>query len=329
MVLNRPDPLRPKKVVGVVVLMAIGAALGVIAAFSGRWIAEGIAGSYEVRAVITVHESETTEGRDGGKHTDWTSEALAEDGRSMRLPGDQAFGIAEPVVVRLSSLTDRVLAVRDADGELVESHDLTVKYVLMPSGAVVALLGGWLLFKTRRWHAPTLRTREATLAILLGAVLAAVLVLAPVAFGRGAFRGAATVPVQDLSQVGRRGGTPPPVVERGGTARSGDEVAMRVLGVTRGAPEGAAPWLSGFDVLTLRVEETRTTEGPFLSARLVADKHGAPNFVEYCGGAPGALANGTSAPGTHTGLLCFVVPPGFVPSYLLLGTLRERVLLTL
>ncbi len=329
MVLRRPDPVDQKSVLGVAVMLAIGAALGVIAAFSGRWIAEGVAGSSEVRAVITVNDAQTTVGRDGGENTDWTTEALAEDGRAMRLPGDRAFGIAEPVVVRLSTLTDRVLAVREAGGELVRSHDQTVKYVLMPSGAVVALLGGWLLIRTRRWHAPALKTSDAVFTALLGAALAASLVLAPVAFGRGAFRGATTVPVPDLSQLGRRSGTPPPVVERGGTARSGDDVAMRVLGVTRGAPEGSASWLSGFEVLTLRVEETRVAEGPFLSVRLVADKHGSPEFVDYCGGAPGALANGTSAPGTHTGLLCFVVPPGFVPSYLLLGALEKRVLLTL
>ncbi len=323
--LKRPEPRKPTNIVVPLLLLVIGAVLGTVAAFSGRWFAEATAGSYEVRAVITVHDSETTEGQNGTRTT-WTSEALAEDGRAMRLPGEEAFGMAEPVVVRLSALTDRVLSVRLPNGDLEDFHDQTAKVVLMTAGALAVLAGGWLL--VGRWRASAREggTAKPVLTFLLGVVLAAGVVLSPAGFGQGAFRSATTVPVPDLSKAGLRT-DPPPVVVRGGAARTGD-VTLRALGVERGAPEGAAPWLSGFEVLTVRVEETRTAEGPPVAARLVADEHGSPELVEKCAGAPGALT-GPAASGTRTGLLCFAVPPGFVPSYLLLGTVGNRSLLTL
>jgi hypothetical protein len=314
-----------RKVVVVAVLLLVGAVLGVVAAFAGRWFAEAGAGSYDVRAVVTVHDSETTEGQNGPSTT-WRSEALAEDGRAMRLPGDEAFGLADPVVVRLSSLTDRVLAVRGADGGLVKFHDLAAKAVLMPVGAVAVLIVGWGLVRARRWIA---REYEAGLAwALAGALFAAAVVLTPAGLGRGAFDGATTVPVTDLSRIDLRKGAPPPVVERGGVARSG-AVTVRALEVRHGAPAGAAQWLGEFDVLAVLVEEIRQVEGQPVAVRLVADGHGAPERVDDCAGAPGALTEEPSAPGTRTGLLCFAVPPGFAPSYLLLGTLGDRVLLTL
>ncbi|MEV8437413.1 hypothetical protein AB0425_08580 [Actinosynnema sp. NPDC051121] len=314
-----------RKVVAAAVLLLVGAVLGVVAAFSGRWFAEAVAGSYEVRAVVTVHDSETTEGQNGPSTT-WRSEALAEGGRALRLPGDEAFGLAEPVVVRLSSLTDRVLAVRGADGGLVKFHDLSVKAVLMPLGAVAVLIAGWVLIRARRWVAREFRAGSAY--AVVGALLAAAVVLTPAGLGRGAFAGATTVPVTDLSQVDLRRGTPPPVVERGGVARPGD-VTVRVLDVRHGAPAGAAQWSGEFDVLAVLVEETRPAGAQPVAVRLVADRHGAPERVADCAGAPGALTDAPSAPGTRTGLLCFAVPPGFAPSYLLLGTLEDRVLLTL
>jgi hypothetical protein len=275
--------------------------------------------------VVTVHDSETSEGQNGPS-TSWTSEAVAEGGRAMRLPGEEEFSLARPVVVRLSSLTDRVLAVRVADGRLVKFHDLAAKAVLMPVGAAAVLVAGWVLVRTGRRHAPKFRT--AVLYSLAGATFAAAMVLSPSGFGRGAFDSATTVPVTDLSRVDLRPGAPPPVAERGAVATSGD-AAVRVLDVRRGAPEGAAQWLSEFEVLTVKVEETRSTAGEPLDVRLVADEHGAPTRVGDCAGAPGALTGATSAPGTRTALLCFAVPPGFAPSYLLIGALEDRALLTL
>jgi hypothetical protein len=322
--LREPSGIDVRKVAATLVLLAVGAALGVVAAFSGRWFAEAVAGSYEVRAVVTVHDSETSEGQNGPSTT-WTSEAVAEGGRAMRLPGEKEFGLADPVVVRLSSLTDRVLAVRVADGDLVKFHDRAAKAVLMPVGAAAVLVAGWVLVRTGRRHARGFKT---ALYPLAGAAFAAAVVLAPGGLGRGAFDSATTVPVTDLSQVELRTGAPPPVTGRGAVARSGD-AEVRVLDVRRGAPEGAARWLSEFEVLTLVVEETRSTAGEPVAVRLVADEYGAPTRVDDCAGAPGALTGATSAPGTRTALLCFAVPPGFVPSYLLLGTLEDRALLTL
>ncbi|MCC8243308.1 hypothetical protein [Saccharothrix luteola] len=199
------------------------------------------------------------------------------------------------MVVRLSSLTDRVLAVRVADGGLVEFHDLAAKAVLMPVGAAAVLVAGWVLVRAGRRHGRGFRTK--VLYTVAGAVLAAAMVLAPGGFGRGAFDSATTAPVTDLTQVELRTGAPPPVAGRGAVARSGD-AAVRVLEVRRGAPEGAARWMSEFQVLTLVVEETRSTAGEPVAVRLVADEHGAPVRVDDCAGALGALTGAASAPGT-------------------------------
>ena len=132
-----------------------------------------------VRAVVTVHDSETTQGQNGPSTT-WSSEALAEGGRAMRLPGDEAFGLADPVVVRLSSLTDRVLAVRGADGGLVKFHDRAVKAVLMPVGALAVLVAAWVLFRTRRWYARESKPIGVVLYPLVGALVAAAVVTSSV-----------------------------------------------------------------------------------------------------------------------------------------------------
>lgn len=315
---NEPKP-DVRKIAAVVMLGLAGVVLGVVASFSGRWIAEGVAGTYAVRAVVTVYDRETSEGQNGPV-TSYSVEARAEDGRAISLPGNTEFSLADPVVVRLSSLTDRVLSVRGVDG-LVESHDLVWKAVPAIGGVVVVLFAGWLLVTARRLPSGGLRYRGVVVSVLSGAVVAGFLVLSPTGFGRGAFI-ESTDRVLDLSRTYSRDG-PVPVVDRGEVVRT-DAFTVRASDVRRGSPEGAAPWLDEFDVVTVRIEATRLKDGP-IPLELRADEHGRPGLVRDCAGA----FDHDGAQETVAGLVCFVVPPGYQPTQLVVGSLEQQVMLTL
>ncbi|MBB5857941.1 hypothetical protein ACFQ05_20220 [Amycolatopsis umgeniensis] len=292
------------------VLLALGIVLGFIAAFAGRWAAEGMAETYDSRAVISVSDSTTTEGQ-SGPHTTYETLAVTEDGRAIELPTGRAFGLAEPVVVRISSLTDRVLSVRGAD-EVVEAHHPWERITVMSIGGALLVLGAVVVYSVAR---PV--TVRKSLSFLAGFVFAAYVVLAPVGFGGTAYRDAAD-PVPNLWEHRRDAWGPPPVIGKGQTAASGDS-AVRVLDSRPESPEGAEAWLSGFHVLALRIEASRLGD---TALELSADEHGSPRRVEQCAGAPGAF-DGT------TGLVCFVVPPGYQPKYLVVGELDREVLLAL
>ncbi|WP_158852041.1 hypothetical protein [Saccharothrix deserti] len=319
---NAPKPdVRKLKAVAALVLVGVG--LGAMASFGGRWIAEGLAGTYTVRAVVSVYDSETVESQDG-PDTFYTVEARAEDGRAISLPGNEEFGITDPVVVRLSSLTHRVLSVRGADA-LVKSHDRVWKAVPAVAGVVAVLFAGWMLVAGRRVISSGLGPRGVLAAVVCGAVIAGFVLLSPSGFGRGAFIDS-TGPVPDLSGRYSRGGEPP-TVERGGVVRN-EDFTLRASDVRRGAPEGAAAWLSEFEVVTVRVEATRLTDFP-IPLELRADEHGRPGLVRDCAGAPGAFDHESVVGRTVTGLVCFVVPQGYQPTQLVVGQLEQRVMLTL
>ncbi|WP_181774024.1 hypothetical protein [Amycolatopsis pittospori] len=288
-------------------LFVIGVVLGFIAAFVCRWTAEGSADAYDVRAVITTTDSETTEGQ-SGPHTTYEILAVTENGRAIDLPTGETFGLAEPVVVRLSSLTDRVLSVRGAD-TVLEVHHPWEKIAAMSAGGLLLLIGSVVVFLVAR--------ARSLPAFLAGAAMAAYVVLAPLGFGGTAYREAAD-PIPDLWEHRRQAWGPPPVIGRGQTVVAGDST-LRVIDRAPKPPEGAAAWLSGFHVLTLRIEATRLGD---TALELSAGEHGAPRRVEDCAGAPGAF-DGTE------GLVCFVVPPGYRPEYLVVGKLDREILLTL
>ncbi len=303
-------PEESQKSQWVAVLLVTGIVLGFIAAFAGRWTAEGMAGTYDLRAVISVADSTTTEGQNG-PHTTHEIVAVAENARAVELPTGEAFGLAEPVVVGLSSLTDRVLSVRGAD-EVVEAHHPWEKITAMSIGGVVLVLGVAVAFSVTR---PV--TVRKSLSFLAGFVFGAYVVLAPLGFGWTAYREAAD-PVPNLWEYRREAWGPPPVIGKGQAAVSGDST-VRVLDSRAEPPEGAEAWLGGFHVLALRVETSRLGD---TALELSADEHGAPRRVEDCAGAPGAF-DGTA------GLVCFVVPSGYQPKYLVVGELDREVLLTL
>lgn len=297
------------------VVCVIGVILGFVAAFLGRWAAEGLAGTYAVRAVVSVSDSATTEGQNG-PHTTYEILAVTEDGRAIELPAGKEFGLAEPVVARLSSLTDRVLSVRGATAE-VEAHHPGEKIAVMSLGGVLLALGVIVVCRARRPLSAGVGTARALPSFLAGVVLAGFVVLAPVGFGGTAYRAAAD-PVPDLWKHRRDAWGPPPVVGRGQTVVAGD-LTLRVGDSTPGPPEGAAAWLSDFRVLTLRVEATGLGG---TSLELSAGEQGKPRRVADCAGAPGAFDGAT-------GLVCYVVPPGYQPRYLVIGELDREVLLTL
>ncbi len=303
-------PEQSRKSQGVAVLLAIGIVLGSIAAFAGRWTAEGLAGRYDLRAVVSVSDSKTTEGQNG-PHTTYEIMAVTENGRALELPTAETFGLAEPVIVRLSSLTDRVLSVRGADA-VVEAHHPGEKITAMSIGGALVVLGVVVAFLVAR---PV--TVRKSLSFLAGFAFAAYVVLAPLGFGGTAYREAAD-PVPNLWEHRREAWGPPPVIGKGQTAVSG-ESAVRVLDSRPEPPEGAEAWLSGFRVLTLQMEASRLGD---TALELSADEHGAPQRVKDCAGAPDAF-DGTA------GLVCFVVPAGYQPKYLLVGNLDREVLLAL
>ncbi|MFC3448225.1 hypothetical protein [Amycolatopsis speibonae] len=294
----------------VAVLVVLGIVLGFIAAFAGRWVVEGLADSYDVRAVVSVSDSTTTEGQNG-PHTTYETLAITEDGRAIELPTDRAFGLAEPVVAKLSSVTARVLSVRGATA-VVEVHHPWEKTAVMSIGGALLMLGAVVAFSVVR---PV--TARKSLSFLAGFVFAAYVVLAPLGFGGTAYRDAAD-PVPNLWEHRREAWGPPPVIGKGQTAASGDS-AVRVVDSLPKPPEGAEAWLSGFHVLTLRIEASRLGD---TALELSADEHGAPRRVGDCAGAPGAF-EGTA------GLVCFVVPPGYQPKYLVVGKLDRETLLSL
>ncbi|WP_410650455.1 hypothetical protein [Amycolatopsis sp. cmx-4-54] len=305
--LDRKDGQRTN---AVIIAFVIGIVWGAIAAFAGRWSVEGLSGTYDVRAVISEWNSKTTEGQNG-PHTTYEVLAIAEDGRAIEVPTRDVFGLADPVVARLSSVTDRVLSVRGAT-DVVEAHHPWEKITAMSLGWALLALAAIVLVKVAR---PGIARKA--LPFLAGLAFAAFVVLTPVGFGGTAY-GKAAGPVPNFWELRRDLWGPPPVFARGQTAVSG-EAAVRVLDSRPGPPEGAEAWLSGFHVLTLRIEASRLG-GTALA--LSADEHGEPERVKDCAGAPGAF-DGT------TGLVCFVVPPGYRPEYLLVGELDREVLLRL
>jgi hypothetical protein len=91
---------------------------------------------------------------------------------------------------------------------------------------------------------------------------------------------------------------------------------------TPGLPPGADPALAGFETLTVPLT-TRTEAAQYLRMELIGDGAGRAVLLDHpapaCGGAPGALGDEVPA-GTADLMLCAVVPTGFEPRYLVLGT---------
>ncbi|WP_410579655.1 hypothetical protein [Amycolatopsis sp. lyj-108] len=310
MVVREPDRKDSQRTIAKIVVFALGIVWGAVAAFVGRWTVEGLAGVYDVRAVISERNSTTSEGQHGPR-TSYEVLAIGEDGRAIELPTRDTFGLADPVVARLSSVTDRVLSVRGAT-DVVEAHHPWEKITAMSLGWVLLVLAAIVLARLAR---PGIAWKS--LPFLAGLAFAALVVLTPVGFGGTAY-GEVSDPVPNFWELRRDLWGPPPVFARGQTAVSGDS-AVRVLDSRSGPPEGAEAWLSGFHVLTLRIEASRFGDS---ALELSADEHGEPERVKDCAGAPGAF-DGT------TGLVCFVVPPGYRAEYLLVGKLEREVLLKL
>jgi hypothetical protein len=308
---SRDSEQRTRAVAGLVVL---GVVLGFLAAFVGRWAAEGLGDTHTVRAVISESHFTTTEGQNG-PHTTYEVRAITEDGRVIELPVNGEFLRGEPVVARLSALTDRVLSVRGVTKE-VEAHHPWEKVVAMALGGLLLAFGVVVVWSVRRPLSSRLGMLGAIPSLLAGVALAAFVVLTPVGFGKTGYHTTGH-PRLEMWKYGREAGDPP-AVGRGKTVVAG-ELSLRVTGIVPQPPEGAAAWLSDFRVLALRIEATGLGD---TSLELSADAHGEPRRVEGCAGAPGAF-DGTK------GFVCFVVPPGYQPGYLLIGERDREAWLTL
>jgi hypothetical protein len=91
---------------------------------------------------------------------------------------------------------------------------------------------------------------------------------------------------------------------------------------TPGLPLGADPALAGFESLSVPLTTT-AGEAEYVRMELIGDGAGRAELLTYpapaCGGAPGALGDEIPV-GTADLVLCAVVPTGFEPRYLVLGT---------
>lgn len=308
---SRTDERRTRAVAGLVVL---GVVLGFLAAFVGRWAAEELGGTHAVRAVVSESDSTITEAEHGPRTT-YEVRAITEGRRVIELPVRGEFRRGEPVVARLSSLTDRVLSVRGVTAEVDVQHAWE-KTVAMSLGGLLLVFGVVVGWQVRRPLSSPLGMTRAIPSFLAGVALAAFVVLTPVGFGKTGYH-TTGYPVLEMWKYGREAGDPPSVA-RGGTVVAG-ELTLRVTGLVPEPPEGAAAWLSDFRVLTLRVEATGLGD---TSLKLSADAHGEPRRVDGCAGAPGAFDG-------RAGLVCFVVPHDYRPGYLLIGERDREAWLTL
>lgn len=115
----------------------------------------------------------------------------------------------------------------------------------------------------------------------------------------------------------------PPVTAFGEPARVGDVTVLVRGAPTPGLPPGADPALAGFETLTVPLQN-RAEKAGYVPMRLIGDGAGQAELLlghpdPACGGAPGALGDEVPA-GTAELVLCAVVPTGFEPRYLVVGT---------
>lgn len=250
-----------------------------------------------------------------GESADYTIAAVLDGGRAVDLTDRNAEGLVAtlrggmPVLVTRSGADGQVLAVRTPEG-LVDTAGFGGAWVLRVA-AVVAVIGGLGVglraVRRDRWWA--------AVALLVPAVaFSASLWTGPELQGAHALPDGMGVFADGL---------PDRVVALGAPARV-EEVTVIVRGAPRpGLPAGADPDLAGFETVSVPLT-TRAETARHLRMELVGDGAGRAELLDghpvpACGGAPGALGDEVPA-GTTDLVLCAVVPTGFEPRYLVLGT---------
>jgi hypothetical protein len=285
---------------------------GLCAAFLVESVAHAVLPASTERSVIVASGVERGTGyRDTDR---FTIAALLDSGQAVDLADRNAEGVLAavspgmPVLVTRSHADGQVLGVRVPEG-YVDTDGFAGAWflrVLAAAGLVEGLALGLRDRRRERWW------------IVAAAVVSAGITSAWLWTGPG---------LPNLSSppdgMGTFGDRLPRVTALGEPARV-QGVTVTVLGTpTPGLPPGADPALAGFATLTVPLS-TRTETARYVPMELVGDGAGRADLlagypVPACGGASGALGDEVPAGGAEL-VLCAVVPTGFEPRYLVLGT---------
>lgn len=303
-------------VLGLLWLAAVGAAV----VFLAVWGVEAVAPVVRETAVI----GHADDGDGGGGPNDFFVEALTDGGAEV--PLGEGGGILEPLhlgdaaVVTRSRVTERPLGVRGPDGE-VDLHHHTGAVVLVT--ASVALLGG-TLWRGRRIYGAAhriLRPRAARRLVPPAALLAGALAVSVSLFASAAPDGRPWT-LDGMGVYDTPKFFPETVV------RAGEAAVVRGYSLSIGAPltekrpVGVPGRLSGLRILVADVAvRSDRREAGYLPLQLIGKGRGKAALLEAadCGTAPGAFDGHVAQSPPPTARLCFVVPEGFRPRYLIVG----------
>ncbi|GHA91974.1 hypothetical protein GCM10010305_39530 [Streptomyces termitum] len=305
------------------------AAVGVVAVFLAVWGVEAVAPV--VRESAVIGHADDGGGDDGGPESP-AVKALTGDGRAV--PLGEAGGILRPfrlgdaVVVTRSRVTGRPLAVRGPGGEADLHTHGGIVVLLAVSGVVVGVTcryGRRVYAAARRLPLPGPVRRLPVFAVpVAGAALAGLTL-----FGPGGSEGRPWtldgMGIYDAPEF-----FPGTVVPSGGTADVRG-FSLRVGGpLAEGAPAGAPGRLAGLRVLVAEVVVRNGREAAaYLPVQLVGEGRGRAALLAAgeCGAAPGGFDGHVPVRPAPVSRMCFVVPEGFAPRYLIVGGADDDVAL--
>jgi hypothetical protein len=280
-------------------------------AFLLEWAAHAVLPVETERGVIVASSRELATGR---RDTDeYTITAVLDGGKAVDLGGRNAVGVYDGVTGGLPVLVTRTRADGDVLGvrtpaEYVDTYNYGGAWILC-GFAVVGLVGGLTLGRR------ALRRDGWTVAAF---------VVPTVAFSVWLWTGPEPAPATSLPDgMGIFAAElPSRVAALGEPARVSGVTVTVPAAPTPGLPASADPALAGFESFTVPLT-TSAEEAHYLRMELIGDGAGRAALLDHpspaCGGAPGALGDEVPA-GTADLVLCAVVPTGFEPRYLVLGT---------
>lgn len=297
---------------------ALMAVAGAGVAVAVQWVGQSVAPTVEVRAVIDASSVELSEGR-GGTIRDYTVRAVTASGQVIDLAGSgngaglsaSAAGLDRgvPVLITRSTYDGEILAVRSPLATVpVAQHGAGV--LLRVIGLVVA--AGALVLGVRGWSRSTVGLP--VLCAVGGLALAALLIRPSPDLGPSrypppdAMAGYADPPT---------GPSPDPLL----STRTVDAVAAP------GTPVPTEPGVSltvtgppvpgtadGFATVRIPLAVDPGDGAPVPNLRLIGTGAGRTVELPECG--PSGFPPRLTAPGV--GVVCFAVPDGFTPRYLVL-----------
>lgn len=283
---------------------------GLCLAFLAEQTLHAFAPTTTERGVVTASSVERSEGRRSS--SDYSIQARMDSGLALDLADANAAGLVRAtergrqVIVTRSTLDGQVLAVRTPT-EVVDTSNYAAAWVLR---ALAVLIGGAAAVLALRPVEPWSVTALVAVAVAFGAYLWVPPVLDRTYDPPNGWR------IFDDTRF-----FPERVVALGSPAAVSDGTVTVTGPPVAGLPAGADPELAGFETLTVPLR-SESTKGRWVPMWLVGDGAGNAELLREtdgpCGGAPGAFPKDVPE-GTAEGPLCAVVPPGFVPRYLIVG----------